>query len=358
MRVLVLWADHRSPNLGVRALAAGTEALVRQVWPAAEVDVQNYGRGASPLPIGAFRSLAKEYVTGRAGMGEWLASYDLVVDTRSGDSFTDIYGMPRLRTMSLLAEWAHRVGTPVVMGPQTIGPFQTQEGRWLGRRSIRQSTAVIARDSASAAYAMTTLRRTPDATTTDVVFSLTPPPPSTQRDVLLNVSGLLWSGSPHVDADGYRTMVRGILSGLVADGRRVSLLAHVLDAPSADNDVPALRELADEGGDLEVVIPESLDDARSSIASARLVIGSRMHACLNALSVGTPAIPLAYSRKFAPLLADIDWPYGSDLRCDTDIVATTLRSAAASDLAERAAESCETARRLLDRARQVIADTT
>jgi polysaccharide pyruvyl transferase WcaK-like protein len=34
-----------------------------------------------------------------------------------------------------------------------------------------------------------------------------------------------------------------------------------------------------------------------------------MHACLNSLSVGTPAIPLAYSRKFAPLLADVGWEY-------------------------------------------------
>ena len=44
------------------------------------------------------------------------------------------------------------------------------------------------------------------------------------------------------------------------------------------------------------------------------MIGSRMHACLNALSVGTPAIPLAYSRKFAPLLGDLGWAHVVDLR--------------------------------------------
>ncbi|ASK65550.1 hypothetical protein CFK39_06540 [Brachybacterium avium] len=32
---------------------------------------------------------------------------------------------------------------------------------------------------------------------------------------------------------------------------------------------------------------------RKTIAGARLLIGSRMHACLNALPVGTSAIPLA-----------------------------------------------------------------
>ena len=32
-----------------------------------------------------------------------------------------------------------------------------------------------------------------------------------------------------------------------------------------------------------------------------------MHACLNALSLGVPAVPMAYSRKFAPLLEDLGW---------------------------------------------------
>src|SRR5699024_10969139 len=82
-----------------------------------------------------------------------------------------------------------------------------------------------------------------------------------------------------------------------------------------DNDVPAARELAAQvDGDLEVVVPTDLDSVRETIAGARLLIGSRMHACLNALSVGTPAIPLAYSRKFAPLLDSVGWTTGFDLR--------------------------------------------
>ena len=79
----------------------------------------------------------------------------------------------------------------------------------------------------------------------------------------------------------------------------------------------AQEELAGQvGGDLEVVVPTDLDSVRETIAGARLLIGSRMHACLNALSVGTPAIPLAYSRKFAPLLDSVGWTTGFDLRTD------------------------------------------
>jgi hypothetical protein len=49
-----------------------------------------------------------------------------------------------------------------------------------------------------------------------------------------------------------------------------------------------------------------------------------MHAWLNAISVGTPAGFWAYSRKFAPLLADGGWHHGFDLRSDSDVANRTL----------------------------------
>jgi colanic acid/amylovoran biosynthesis protein len=121
----------------------------------------------------------------------------------------------------------------------------------------------------------------------------------------------------------------------VADGRSVTLLAHVLESSNPDNDVPAMREFAATAApDAELVIPVQLEDVRRTVASARVVIGSRMHACLNALSVGTPAVPLAYSRKFEPLLADLGWAHTVDLRTAADPAADVLRELAVPDLAD------------------------
>src|SRR5699024_8723063 len=135
-----------------------------------------------------------------------------------------------------------------------------------------------------------------------------------------------------------------------ADGREVTLLAHVLDNPTPDNDVPAARELAGQvGGDLEVVVPTDLDSVRETIAGARLLIGSRMHACLNALSVGTPAIPLAYSRKFAPLLDSVRWTTGFDLRTDDPATLPQQIMAAAGEVtAEQARAASAAGRQSLD----------
>ncbi|UJP41130.1 MULTISPECIES: polysaccharide pyruvyl transferase family protein [Cellulomonas] len=341
MRALVLWADDRSPNLGVRALAHGTAALLRRAFDDVTVEFQSSGRGVAPVPVGGPRQLVREHVTGHHGLRRWISGYDVVVDTRSGDSFADIYGLPRLTTMSLMAELATRSGVPVVLGPQTIGPFSTLAGRAVARRSLARATTVMARDHLSA-QAAASLGREVDVLTTDVVFALPVPEVERDRDVVLNVSGLLWQPGPHVDATRYRTTVTTILDELTAQGRRVTLLAHVLASRGHDDDVPVVRELAAERG-LEAVVPEDLDEVRRVVASATVVLGSRMHACLNALSVGTPAVPLAYSRKFAPLLEALGWHATVDLREDPDPAATALALVADPTLAAQAARVRETA---------------
>jgi len=354
-RVLVLWAEESSPNLGVAVLARGSRDLLRRIHPEAEFVFANYGARPAEIPWGRPRSLLRERVQGRFGMQEYLRGFDLVWDTRSGDSFADIYGIERHLTMSLVHEFAVQAGARVVMAPQTVGPFGTRRGRLLGRRTLHRSHHVFARDPRSA-RAAAELGRPTDLIAADLVFAIDPPTPGPARDVLLNVSGLLWHENPHVDHHAYQRVVRETLDRLRADGREVALLAHVLDSPNPDNDVPVVRDLAAEtGGELEVVVPTGLDDVRSTIAGATVLIGSRMHACLNALSVGVPAVPLAYSRKFAPLLRSVGWEVGFDLRTDDprrlpDAVAAAVDAAdpiAARAAAARGRESLDAIVRLL-----------
>lgn len=353
-RILVLWADDTSPNLGVRVLGRGTAALAHRVWPDAEIVYQNYGHRTPELPFGRLRSLAKERFTGRLGMQRWLAGFDLAIDTRSGDSFADIYGLRRLAVMSAVADLAGQAGVPVVLGPQTIGPFTTRRGRWLARRSLGRASAIMTRDSDSAEYSAK-LGYPVNVLTTDVVFALPEPDIGEVRDVILNISGLLWAPNPHVDSVRYRQTIVRLFDALVAAGRTVTLLAHVLESDNPDSDVSAIREFArDHAPDVEVLIPSGLDEVRSALLGASVVIASRMHACLNALSVGTPAVPLAYSRKFDPLLRGLGWDHTVDLRHDTDPVAAVLAVLADPSVASNVTEVILRAREILTLAEDAL----
>ena len=356
MRVLILWADDTSENLGVRALGQGSAALVERAWPGTETAFHSFGHRSPILPLGRVRSLVRERVTGARGTKDWFASFDLVLDTRAGDSFADIYGPRRLRMMSAVAEFATESGTPVVMGPQTIGPFETVQGRALARFSMRRARLTMARDSVSAQYAAS-IGRPVDLLTTDVAFALPVPARTTTRDVVLNISGLLWQPGPHVDWERYRETITRLHAELTAHGRTVSLLAHVIDSAAklSDNDVPAIDEFRRlTGTDDEVIVPTTLGEVREVVASADVVIGSRMHACLNALSVGTPAIPLAYSRKFAPLLGDLGWTRTVDLRTDPNPVGAVLALLGSAELVPETERVVARANALLDEAADLL----
>lgn len=320
MRVLVTWArPSGNANLGVAVLAEGSAALVRAAWgDETDVGFQDFGR-AEGMPGFTRKTLLKDMLClGYGPVRKRLRQFDWVLDTGAGDSFTDGYGLSRLLQMTYVRVAARRAGVALVLGPQTIGPFSTRVGRRIGKLGLHAAHVVIARDSTSA-RASSELGRDVDALITDVVFALPlPDQAATERDIILNVSGLLWHDNPHVPAQHYRAIVREIIDYLLSRGRGVTLLAHVADQENLDlldNDVPALLALQSEYGDaVEIFIPGSLDEVRATLRHANLVIGSRMHACLNALSVGTPAVPLAYSRKFAPLMADLGWPHHLDLR--------------------------------------------
>ncbi|MCV7478226.1 polysaccharide pyruvyl transferase family protein [Micrococcus luteus] len=329
MKILVYGALPRHANLGVAALACGSRAILERAFPGADIRFRSAGpEGDGPINLTHTTPFLKETVVNRRGLRAWTRSFDLVCDIRGGDSFTDIYTTKSLFKLSLFPLYARILGRRIVLLPQTIGPFEHRRSRLLARAYLRVATIVMSRDPRSAAFAKV-LGREVDLVGTDVVFAIAQPSDVQpgDHDVIVNVSGLLWTPNRHVDADAYRAATRAIIDSLLEGGRRVTLLAHVVGATESgpDNDRAAIAELRAMYGDrVTYVSPDSLDEVRRVIASASVLVGARMHACLNALSVGVPAIPLAYSRKFAPLLEDLDWPYTVDLRASADEIATAV----------------------------------
>ena len=75
-----------------------------------------------------------------------LRSARAVLDVSGGDSFTEIYGSRRFQTVTLPKLTTLEAGRPLILLPQTYGPFRSDEARALAGRLVRGATAAWARD--------------------------------------------------------------------------------------------------------------------------------------------------------------------------------------------------------------------
>src|SRR5690606_21378999 len=131
----------------------------------AEIDVVMFvnpvARPTAPSSFGSERVRVSETIpmsarSLSAGLPRMAGAFrrcDLLIDIAEGDSFTDVYGGRRYvkQVASKLVALATR--TPLVLAPQTIGPFRSRATRALPALILRRAEAVFARDRPSAASA-------------------------------------------------------------------------------------------------------------------------------------------------------------------------------------------------------------
>jgi polysaccharide pyruvyl transferase WcaK-like protein len=143
---------------------------------------------------------------------------------------------------------------------------------------------------------------------------------------------------------------------LSASSFDVALLVHVGNEAAPDSDAAVAQAAATELGCELVERPGSLTGVRECIAGHEMVVASRMHAVLNALSVGVPAVSLSYSDKARPLLADLGWSADIDLRMGepSDLV---IRQAVENALSGSIPEVHQRAGGLLERLSSEIGET-
>ncbi len=251
-----------------------------------------------------------------------IGRLDCILDIGAGDSFTDIYPLKRFAwiVLSKVAAIVQRV--PLVLSPQTIGPFlgDTTAKRLLGRIAfwtMRRAGAVVVRDDRSRDAVRAAVPGITPVYGVDVAFALPWTPAAAvpgARRIGLNVSGLLWRGGYtgrnefNLGYD-YRTLMTEVIEALVAEGRTVELICHVNGyTASPDSDGPVADELAARYPGL-VRIPDfaSPSAAKSHISGLDALVAARMHACIAAFSSGVPVVPISYSRKFEGLFGSLGY---------------------------------------------------
>lgn len=254
---------------------------------------------------------------------------DFVIDFTGGDSFSDIYGLSRFYERTRFKECIMKHDVPLILGSQTIGPFENEDAKKLAVKVIRQSLKVFARDEVSQKYAEKISGRK-IILTTDVAFALPYSKvqfSSKKIKIGFNPSGLLWHGGYSGDNQfgltvDYKEYCRKVLDYLTKDDRyEVHLILHSFEDNNtniADNDLVPAKILHEEYKKT-ILSPlfDSCIDAKNYIAGMDILIGARMHATIGAFSAGVAVIPFAYSRKFQGLFNSLEYQYIIDAKSIT-----------------------------------------
>lgn len=329
IRIGLLWHAFGWPNLGVDALSRSNIALLRGACERAGLTPHFVllGKPGTDAPVDADVEQGpylriRHLLAGRGGeYFDAVRRCDLIVDICAGDGFTDIYGVFQLflHSMTKLAVLQGR--RPLVLAPQTIGPFRHGWSRAIARGIINRSQLVFTRDALSTAAMVDLKVKTEAREVIDVAFSLPftrPERVDGKLSVGVNVSGLL-----HYHADRFQLTIdhnalleQFIEAMLARPDAEVWLVSHVPHTEaSTEYDDDAVMAVSKRFPTAHVA-PKFANsvEAKSFIAGLDFFTGGRMHACIGAFSSGVPVVPIAYSRKFNGLFQTLGYSHFIDGR--------------------------------------------
>jgi len=291
-----------------------------------------YGSLSKVLPGSAL----KNALVNRNSYYKTLCEADIAVDITGGDSFSDIYGFRRF-FLGFLCKWlVMYLGIKLVLLPQAYGPFKRRLVKAMAKYILNRASLVYSRDQAGVEYVNKLLnkniRNSKVRFAPDVAFVLDSREPEhlaiepsenirSQDSIVvgLNISGLLFNGGYTRNnmfglKSNYRELIYAVIEMFIKDKATVILLIPHVFPPAGyevESDPQACTKVYEE---LNQKYPGRIFLARSHynhneikyiIGLCDFFVGSRMHACIGAISQNISAVGLAYSGKFHGVFASL-----------------------------------------------------
>jgi polysaccharide pyruvyl transferase WcaK-like protein len=205
------------------------------------------------------------------------------------------------------ARWKSQ-GKRIVLLPQALGPFQTKPARRAFLNIVRHADLIHARDQDSISFA---IDAAPDHTGK---FKLAP-------DITIGVSGVpvlnvnfpkptmllvpnirMMDRTKKFQANSYIPFLNRCINASRKAGLNPIILIH--DDGEDENLLNAIQNMQKQN--LPVIHETDPLRLKGIISLATLVIGSRFHALLGALSSGVPVVAAGWSHKYKRLLEDFN----------------------------------------------------
>src|SRR5262245_12432681 len=185
----LLWHTLDSANYGIGALTLAHFAIFEEIEKELDCQISFEMAGwfdSAPKyvvhPRMTFHPFSQRFILApRGGLAEMARRCDVVFDISAGDSFTDSYGFKRIWFQLISKAIVLTSGTPLVLAPQTVGPFSRAWARQAARVVMRRCKTVVTRDNLSTTFVRALDPAIRVAEVTDVAFRLTYKDAAVQR---------------------------------------------------------------------------------------------------------------------------------------------------------------------------------
>ena len=339
-KILIVGGSLQSSNMGINAL---TKGILNGIYHVSNDDVQikllsfivkenssiKFENGDQTYIIEEIPSKVKEnlkvlFKQSCSSLYGMYSEADLILDISAGDSFTDIYGIKRYIYTTLPKLISIKMKKNCILMPQTIGPFNYKITRGLSKYIVNKCYMNFARDIVSYNYLLNSLNvvKTKAILAPDLAFNMLPSQEELIDNIIeknsknqapligLNISALLFNGGYTNNNQfkliiNYKNLIEKIIQYFIEKNCNIILVPHVLcSEENVEDDYSLCRKIAYK---IKKYYPYIYtfekkykeDQIKAIIGQCDFFIGSRMHACIGAISMGVPTVPVAYSRKFA-----------------------------------------------------------
>ncbi len=292
--------QHFSGNEGVMFVAEPNTGYSGragyQLWQKASFDIKGRTIDISPALALIPRVIRRKF-------GIILDSeVDVIVDA-SGFAYGDQWGARKARERlgKKIRKWKS-AGKKVVLLPQAFGPFAEPAIRKEMEKILLHADVVFARDQKSFEYLDSVLPgkalRSPDFTNLALVPQFPERSDLVGRACVIPNSKMTQMGK--ISEEDYVSELIMAATVLQDAGMRPFLLLH----EGADD--LHIAELVNSGMSdaMPIIKPTDALEIKYIIGGCRLVVSSRFHGLVSALSQGVPVVAMGWSHKYEELLAD------------------------------------------------------
>jgi len=240
---------------------------------------------------------------------KYLRKIEYVAAINGGDGFSDIYGTKSFLGRLHETHFAMRLHKPLIILPQTVGPFEKEENRCIAESVLKYAQQVYVRDDK---YVQELNRiGVKHEITKDLSYYMKPEPfdiDIKKGAVGINVSGLAYSNKFRTlsgQFDNYPYLIDQLIKTFQKRHIPVYLIPHSYNSQNPElngDDMLACKEAYNrlENKDNVFFIDKDLISPQIKYVISQMFyfIGTRMHANFAAIYTGIPVYGLAYSYKF------------------------------------------------------------